>query len=436
MSAMFPDSGVPAVDARNTLLDPDTVNCNELWYSTNRCTPRFDPAAANAQLSELINAINCAGIAYDCSKLDNLCTAIKYLVQQGDSWCAPLTLGPVDYVGDLDPPLLAYPVDNCCMAVKVIPNVANNDAPRVNLNGLGFKDVVRNDGKPLLRGDWHANIPTILIYCNGQWVNIGYVESQVTKPLNADLDLWVNNAIGSDDPANDGLSNTVGHALKTFQRAVDIAYGYQAGGHFVNIHIMNGSGPYAGAMTPSYAGPQLRIYGEGINTRLVDSLFCFLVRGPNAATIDNVSVQQNSPVGSGGAITAANGASLIISNIYYQNCNGGCMQASRTGSAAIYACTYYGNCYCCFYLNLGGVIDWTPGQQTVAQPISITTANLFCGGASGGVPASAVPWVGAGNVTGSKYLVSACGAINDQTAGKNWFAGSVAGTTQTNGVYF
>ena len=53
--AMFPDSGVPPSDAKNSLPDVTTNNCNELWYSTNRCQPRFDPAAANAMLAEDMN---------------------------------------------------------------------------------------------------------------------------------------------------------------------------------------------------------------------------------------------------------------------------------------------------------------------------------------------------------------------------------------------
>lgn len=91
MSGIFPDSGVPPTDANNSLPDPDTVNCPaELWHSTSRCTPRFDPAAANAIISEIINVMECAGIPYDCSKLDNLCTGIKDLIQDSLKGCMPI----------------------------------------------------------------------------------------------------------------------------------------------------------------------------------------------------------------------------------------------------------------------------------------------------------------------------------------------------------
>src|SRR4029079_6569120 len=159
--------------------------------------------------------------------------------QQGDSWCAVLSGGPLSYTGSLNPPLLAYPAD-CCMAVKVIPPLNNSGAVQLNLNNLGFRAVVRNDGQPLQANDWTANIPVMLVYCGGRWVSIGFVRSQVPAGrLEAPLDLWVNNAIGND--ANDGLSTTVRNALYTFQRAINIAFSYPAGPYPVRIHIMTGT---------------------------------------------------------------------------------------------------------------------------------------------------------------------------------------------------
>lgn len=81
MSGVFPDSGVPASDAYNSIQDPNTVGCSgELWYSTSRCNPRFDPKAANAVTAEIVNLVNCAGLPYDCTKLDNLCDAVTKMI--------------------------------------------------------------------------------------------------------------------------------------------------------------------------------------------------------------------------------------------------------------------------------------------------------------------------------------------------------------------
>ena len=95
MSGVFPDSGVPPQDANNSLPDPNTINCPaELWYSTSRCTPRFDPSAANAVTSEIINLVQCAGLPYDCSRLDNLCQAVTNLICDVITGCLPCTFPP------------------------------------------------------------------------------------------------------------------------------------------------------------------------------------------------------------------------------------------------------------------------------------------------------------------------------------------------------
>jgi hypothetical protein len=77
MAGIFPDSGVAANQAVNTV-DVPTTGCasGELFHSTSRCQPRFDPAAANAMMSELLNFMNSVGHVYDCSVMTNLTTAL------------------------------------------------------------------------------------------------------------------------------------------------------------------------------------------------------------------------------------------------------------------------------------------------------------------------------------------------------------------------
>lgn len=76
MAGIMPDGGVAPNQASNTeagaLLK---VGCTSLWHA-NRCQPRFDPASANAIISEILNAVNAGGFEYDCTKLDNLATAL------------------------------------------------------------------------------------------------------------------------------------------------------------------------------------------------------------------------------------------------------------------------------------------------------------------------------------------------------------------------
>lgn len=81
MPGIFPASGVPAADAKNSVQSPILTppECEALWYSTFRCQPRFDPAAANGVMAEIINLVNCFGQPYDCNSLSNMCKILKDL---------------------------------------------------------------------------------------------------------------------------------------------------------------------------------------------------------------------------------------------------------------------------------------------------------------------------------------------------------------------
>lgn len=81
MAGIFPNGGVPAGQAQNTVTTPVAEGCETRFHSTSRCTPRFDPAAANAMMSEILNTINCAENEYDCNRLDNLCLAVRKLFE-------------------------------------------------------------------------------------------------------------------------------------------------------------------------------------------------------------------------------------------------------------------------------------------------------------------------------------------------------------------
>jgi hypothetical protein len=173
MTAMFPDSGVPASDARNTIPDPVTnANCNELWYSTSRCQPRFDPAAANAVLAELVNITQNGEVVYDCSKLDQVQLAINYIIQRGKMSGDVLAGGPLNYVGNLNPPATRY---NDWMMITVVPNV-NNSGPAVTLSLDGVLPgpaIVHPNGSTLSANELVAGVPQVLVFFNGAWRTVG-----------------------------------------------------------------------------------------------------------------------------------------------------------------------------------------------------------------------------------------------------------------------
>ncbi|MGY3615649.1 hypothetical protein [Bradyrhizobium sp. USDA 10063] len=434
MTAMFPDSGVPASDAKNSLLDPNTINCIELWYSTSRCQPRFDPAAANAMLAELLNLIARGEVVYDCTRFDNIERAARYLVQRGIPRGAYAAGGGSVYTLAMDPTLTRY---NNFLTLTIVPAITNTTVVRVNIDNLGLVPVLRNDGQELQAKDWTGGVPTIIAYWNGYFFNVGFVASQVPPgPLTAPLDLWVNNAFGNDN--NDGHANDPAHALATFQRAINIAFSYQPGPYPVNVHIM--AGTYAGAYTPIYPGPSLNITGQGAST-MIDAGGgtgkAFSIQGPNNGQFHDIAVRGNGAPLAGGVIVAGAGASLTAKNIYAYGMGGSSVYQS-TSNASLYigATTYYGSAWSLFWANFGGYIGYLPEQQTIAAAIGVTQANMFCqGGASIAIPQTTPEWQGAGNISGPRYIVGGNGMVQDQTAIGNWFPGSVPGSTDTGGQY-
>jgi hypothetical protein len=75
MTGILPNNGVPPGSTQNGIPAPVLAGDCENQYYGPRCNPRMDPFAMNALISEVINALNAIGIAYDCERLDNLATA-------------------------------------------------------------------------------------------------------------------------------------------------------------------------------------------------------------------------------------------------------------------------------------------------------------------------------------------------------------------------
>lgn len=220
MTAMFPDSGVPATDAANSIPDNQVqaqADCTKLWYSTSRCQPRFDPKAANAMLSEMIHLINQGEVIYDCNYLDQVQLSVRRIVQRGlPKYVILAQQSPNYYTGCPDPVLTRY---NDGLSLVVIPAVTNTGACGVNLCNLGFVPILRNNGTQLSAGDFWAGAPVLISYYAGYFwaVGMGIVRSDIPivqdlpKVLHADVDAWVNCNTGNDN-TGDG---TPGNPFRT-----------------------------------------------------------------------------------------------------------------------------------------------------------------------------------------------------------------------------
>lgn len=149
MTGVFPGSGVGSSDAQNSI-DPINMpamvaGCEALWYSTMRCQPRFDPAAANALLSEMMNLIKCAGTTYDCTHLNNLCVAIQKMLDDNPYRCLPQTFPYVAGNACSIEQLVQFVDNTGCIKIGKLPAggaVIVSDIDTCNSVGVGF-DVFR-----------------------------------------------------------------------------------------------------------------------------------------------------------------------------------------------------------------------------------------------------------------------------------------------------
>jgi len=212
--AMFPDSGVPPGEAKNSLPDVDTAGCNELWYSTSRCQPRFDPAAANAMLAEQMNLIMKGEVQYQCVNLDNVERAVRYIIQRGLPVGSYASGGPFDYIMAMNPTLTRY---NDYLTLVIIPAVNNQGVSRINIDNKGWVPILRNDGQNLQFLDMRAGKPLIISYWQGAFYVVGLVASQVPMVAYGTVDAWVRT--DGNDSTGDGTENTAAKAFRTINGA-------------------------------------------------------------------------------------------------------------------------------------------------------------------------------------------------------------------------
>lgn len=437
MTAMFPDSGVPASDAKNSILDPNTVNCSELWYSTSRCQPRFDPAAANAMLAELVNLINKGEVAYDCNQLNQVEVATRYLIQRGLPVGALMLGGPVAFTGILDPPATRH---NDYMKVVVVPPVTGGANATLGFNGIPPMPIVRNDGVPVLSGDIVVNIPLILISWQGKWVIPYFVKSQLPVVQSANIDLYVNYAIGND--ANDGTVNDVAHAVKNIQRAINIAFSYNPSQYIITIHVAD-SQLYTTWLTPAYPGPNITIVGNPATPANVlvngGAQHACLVRGINSVTVNGCKHQTNTSGTSGpaGCFIASGYASLAVLNSENGPCQGAVFEGSG-GNVLVYSHRFGGNpCGEFFWAADNGTVSLVMNAvYTILGGISVTYATAYAttGGLIGISPNLPV-FVNGGMVSGQKYFADMGGIISVLGQGPNWMPGTIAGNVSNGGIY-
>ena len=264
---MFPASGVPAADAKNSLPDAqvNSINCDELWYSTSRCQPRFDPAAANAQLAELINVVMKGEAAYDCNILNNVELSIRRQIQRGLPKVFFTAGNGVAYEGYPDPSATRY---NHGMEVVAIWNATNLGPSTLNLSGLGPAYILKGNGQHVQAGDLVIGVPSILVMWNNNWYLLGAgiarsdipIIGTIPQIMTGDIDAWVRTD-GNDD-SGDGTLNTPGKAFRTINGAWRKLGSLYIASPIYAINIRLGiAGEYEACYFGAYGG-RVRVWGQ------------------------------------------------------------------------------------------------------------------------------------------------------------------------------
>jgi len=213
MAGIFPESGVAPSQAPNAIIPDVAVGCTPLFYSGSRCAPRFDPAAMNALMSEILNLINCTGNDYDCTIFTNLCNAIIPRIHRFSNnsavnipltqnvWTPPPLGSPVVYgapFGSMAGTVFTFseggvyeiagltPVFNECKTSTVNPAIQDNPwvASGYSVNGaIAPNDAIAPGGSTQGQGIYYtAGKPAIIEVATGDTVEF---QVMVTNGENA-----------------------------------------------------------------------------------------------------------------------------------------------------------------------------------------------------------------------------------------------------------
>jgi hypothetical protein len=399
------------------------------------------PPAASIEYPqrEIVNFITSSGLVPSNGDLNQLAESVQsgrvnYGIDNGTVNAMNITLSPT--------PLAL--LDGLIAIVKAL--TTNTGATVMTTNGGAAKAVMRRGGQALLANDIRANEDHLLIYntfYNG-WMLYPAGWNGGGGQLVTNLDLYVNTAIGND--ANDGSANVAGKALKTIQKAFNIAYTYAPSGQFiVNVHVADGTYPES-CLTPSWGGPTINLTGNtttpanclvsgGLNT--VPGTIC--VQGPNVLNVTGFQVNSvTSPTNRLAGFFASAGATMNTSITRSGVCQGGIFEAFGGATMNINGNhTFTGSCDELFLAySAGNVYTPNPGPQfTIANAITVnaTAVTVNCGVIL--FQNHAATFVNPGNVTGLRYNSTLNGVIDTQVGGATYLPGTVAGQTVTGGQY-
>lgn len=356
--------------------------------------------------------------------------AIKQLIQRGQLKYAVATGTANALALTLAPAMLEYK-EGTFFFGRV--TTTNTGAATLNVNGLGARDLVRNDGGAMNPGDLYAGM-IALFSITATKVQVHGLPQNV---LTGDRDYYIS-ASGND--ANDGLTSgtpwaTLQHAYDWVQQNVDLK------GHSVVFHVANGT--YAAGLNASGV-----LRGQ-LGAQSV------LFQGNNA-TPANVLIS----IASGMCIGALGGAKLTVSGMKVQNSGGSGIVGNGAGSEIIFGAIDFGTCTTGGHINahFNAVVSanyhYTISGGANAHMITSVSGSISVQGWTitlTGTPAfpifgfASAQWCSAiladgntytGSATGPRYLINGNAVIYTAGGGASYFPGNSAGSISTGGQYF
>jgi hypothetical protein len=388
-------------------------------------------------MREVVEMIKDGGFIPDDSDLKQLAKAIQscfinYIADTGTVNALNVTMSPAPLYRD-------------GLVIRVKLSVNNTGPATINVNAQGAKKIKRKGDTDLLANDLSGGSIATLTYNSTLNGGAGAFElwgpqGGITGPtgqLTANFHLYVDAAIGND--ANDGTAADAAHALRTMQRAMDIAFGYNPSQYGITIHAA--AGDYNGTcQTPSWGGPHITVIGAG---KTVSKLhggagYAFLCQGPgNWMSVSNFWVDNTVAAGGPPLFMCGSGAYMITGNTATGNAGNGAFQCQGAGLLQVGNNDFYGNMSSPFYVNIQGYIYLN--QSAVFNIMNaITVGYAWANVGDLGilvVPGPQATFPGAGLVTGKKYSATMNGCIDAQGSGVNYFPGTVAGTLTSGGQY-
>jgi hypothetical protein len=325
------------------------------------------------------------------------------------------------------------------IAIKLANTITG--ACTINCNGLGLKNVLTGDLANPPNGVFVAGEVLILEYDGTQYQIVNTSSLTFRKP-SANIQIFVNGALGND--ANDGISNTSGHALQHIQAGINLAWSYAPSQFTITVVVEPGTYNEF-VLTPSWAGPNVIIDGLVAASVTVNSgnNNCIEVIGPNTLTVKNLTLQNSGVYPYHGLIAAA-GATINNQNTVSNTIGGGVLTGAYGATVNVGTHTFSGSCYIGYWASFGGTVILSTqnlggGNQTISGPISV--ANAMADASAGGSvyvitsPAWQPAFTGAAFVSGKRYSADPLGSIVQAGLGVNYFPGTVAGTVAALGNY-